>query len=66
MKMNKQYHDMALQIGGSHYPDVGGQYFIDTVKMVAEKCAKMCEAHGNQKCADEIRNFYDVEKHIVD
>lgn len=32
---------MALQIGGSHYPEVSRQYFESTVRLVVEECAKV-------------------------
>jgi len=30
---------MALQIGGSHYPEVSQQYFEPTVRLVVQECA---------------------------
>lgn len=39
--MNKKLHDMALQIGGSHYPEVSQQYFESTVRLVIEECSKI-------------------------
>ena len=37
--MNKKLHEMALQIGGSHYPEVSQQYFESTVHLVLQECA---------------------------
>jgi hypothetical protein len=37
--MNKKLHEMALQIGGSHYPEVSRQYFEPTVRLVVQECA---------------------------
>lgn len=37
--MNKKLHEMALQIGGSHYPEVSKLYFEPTVRLVIQECA---------------------------
>lgn len=37
--MNKELTDLALQIGGSHYPTVSKQYLPLTVKLVLEEMA---------------------------
>ena len=34
--MNKRIHELALQAGGSHYPDVGGKLLEKFAKLVVE------------------------------
>lgn len=36
--MKKVFHDIALQVGGSHYPDVGGDLLEKFGEMVVQKC----------------------------
>lgn len=44
--MNKKLTEMALQIGGSHYPSVSQLYLEKTVRMVIEQLAN--QGLGNQ------------------
>jgi hypothetical protein len=37
--MNKKLTDLALQVGGSHYPEVSKQYLEQTVRLVVQQCA---------------------------
>lgn len=41
--MKKVYHDMALQVGGSHYPEVGGELLEKFGEMVVQKCIDILE-----------------------
>lgn len=36
--MNKKIHDIALQVGGSHYPNVGGDLLEQFAKAVVMEC----------------------------
>ena len=51
--MNNKLHDMALQIGGSHYPGVAGQYFVDTVNMTVDQCLQVITDNPDAT-ADEL------------
>jgi hypothetical protein len=62
MKLNKQYQDILEKVGRHHFHMPDQQPVIDLIHLVAEQSAKICEMNGQQKCADEIRNFYDVKK----
>ena len=55
--MNKKLEDMAVQIGGSHYPTVSEQYFEATVRMVVKQCA---EAYHQTRSADTP-----IERHFL-
>lgn len=36
--MKKVFHDIALQAGGSHYPEVGGELLEKFGELVVAKC----------------------------
>lgn len=55
--MNKKLEDMAVQIGGSHYPTVSEQYFEATVRMVVKQCA---EAYHQTRSVDTP-----IERHFL-
>jgi hypothetical protein len=43
MVMNELLKNIALQVGGSHYPDVSKPYFEQTVQIVLEECISVLE-----------------------
>lgn len=55
--MNKKLKDLALQVGGSHYPEVSQQYLEYTVRLVVKQCA---EAYHQTRIADTP-----IEKHFL-
>lgn len=44
--MNKRIHELALQAGGSHYPEVGGELLEKFAELLIKDCAK------------QVRNVY--------
>jgi len=38
--MNNKLKELALQIGGSHYPEVQKQYMETTVRLIVKECAE--------------------------
>ena len=42
--MKKVYHDIALQVGGSHYPEVGGDLLEKFGDMVVQKCIDILQS----------------------
>jgi hypothetical protein len=40
MVMNKKLTKLALEVGGSHYPEVAGQHLEATVRLVVKQCAE--------------------------
>ena len=36
--MKKVFEEMALQVGGSHYPDVGGELLEKFGELVVQRC----------------------------
>lgn len=44
MKMtNQKFADIALEVGGSHYPEVGGRLLEQFGEAVVEQCAILVE-----------------------
>ena len=39
--MHKRIHDLALQAGGSHYPDVGGKTLEKFAELIVRECADL-------------------------
>jgi len=55
--MNEKLKQLALQIGGSHYPAVSQQYLEQTVRLVIQQCA---EAYHQTRLAETS-----IEKHFL-
>lgn len=55
--MNEKLTQLALQIGGSHYPEVSKAYLEQTVRMVVRQCA---EAYHQTRSADTT-----IEQHFL-
>jgi hypothetical protein len=55
--MNKKLTELALQVGGSHYPEVSQQYLEQTVRLVIKECA---EAYHQTRLADTP-----IEQHFL-
>ena len=55
--MNQKLKELALQVGGSHYPEVSRQYMEQTVRLVVRQCA---EAYHQTRSADTP-----IEKHFL-
>jgi hypothetical protein len=55
--MNKKLTELALQVGGSHYPEVSRQYLEQTVRLVVRECA---EAYHQTRLAETP-----IEQHFL-
>jgi hypothetical protein len=61
-KLKPVYHDIALQVGGAHYPEVGGdliQKFGDTV---AKECARIARENSDMTTAKTIELRFGIIK----
>jgi hemoglobin-like flavoprotein len=56
--MNKKLKDLALQVGGSHYPDVSRGYLPLTVKLVAEDAVKALYSNGYDDAAECLAQYF--------
>jgi hemoglobin-like flavoprotein len=56
--MNKKLTDLALQVGGSHYPSVSRGYLPLTVKLVAEDAVRSLRANGYDDAAECLAQYF--------
>jgi hypothetical protein len=42
-QLNPRFFDIALQVGGSHYPEVGGELLQKFGEAIVKECAKIAE-----------------------
>lgn len=63
-KVKQEYYDIALQTGGSHYPEVGGGLLSMFGDLVVKECIKIALNNGDDKTArlleDRFGIMYDV------
>ena len=52
--MKPVYHDIALAVGGSHYPSVGGRLLEQFGQLVAERCMALADAETARRIAQEF------------
>lgn len=60
--MNQKVHDIALQVGGSHWPTVGGDLLERSVLMAVQKCIDIALANDNPFTAQAITQHFGVEE----
>ena len=60
--MNKKLHEMALQIGGSHYPEVSQQYFESTVRLVINEIESVGQFAGQPINKERILQHFQLDK----
>ena len=61
--MNERIKELALQAGGSHYPDVGGKTLEKFAELIIQECLNICEDMGDNGkdghyCADKISKTF--------
>ena len=61
--MNERIKEIALQAGGSHYPDVGGKTLEKFAELIIQECLNICEDMGDNGmdghyCADKISKTF--------
>ena len=61
--MNKKLKDLALEVGGSHYPEVSRGYLPMTVKLVAEDAVRALYANGYDDAAECLRTYFTTYEH---
>ena len=45
--MKKQIEQVALQVGGSHYPTVGGQLLEQFAERIVRRCAEIAHRYDD-------------------
>ena len=63
--MNERIKELALQAGGSHYPDVGGKTLEKFSELLLKECLTICEdvAERNDPaiaCYYEIKRIFQI------
>ena len=61
--INERIKELALQAGGSHYPDVGGKTLEKFAELIVQECLNICEDMGDNGmdghyCADKISKTF--------
>ena len=69
--MNEKIKELALQAGGSHYPDVGGKTLEKFAELVIQECINKIETYhipvGNSASGEMACEWtYDALKEIRD
>ena len=61
--VNPKFIELALEVGGSHYPDVGGELLEKFANSLVAKCIKAIEEAPNHHCLTTWEvNFSDTTK----
>ena len=56
--MNKKLKDLALQVGGSHYPAVSRGYLPLTVKLLSEDAVRALHSNGHADAAECLAQYF--------
>ena len=59
--MNPQAHDIALKVGGSHWPTVGGKLLEQSIIMAVRQCALVAHNNGDATIAQAILKEFGLE-----
>jgi hypothetical protein len=60
--MNEKIKELALQAGGSHYPDVGGKTLEKFAELIVKECAKRSEELGQPELGKGLVKHFGVEE----
>ena len=60
--MNQKIKELALQAGGSHYPDVGGKTLEKFAELIVLKCAEIADTAEPFLASDLIKQHFGVKE----
>lgn len=60
--MNNVIKQLALQAGGSHYPDVGGKTLEKFAELVVQECIANLYLNGYDDAVIQIQQHFGVEE----
>ncbi len=60
--MNQKVHDIALQVGGGHWPTVGGDLLERSILMAVRKCIDIALANDDPFTAQDIAQHFGIEE----
>ena len=65
--MRDKIKEIALQVGGSHYPDVGGELLQKFSDSLIEECIKAIRETPNHRCLTyyEVANAEDTKEECI-
>jgi hypothetical protein len=61
--MNEKLKQLALEVGGSHYPEVSKQYLGYTVKLIAEDAVRSLQLNGYDDAAEALHQYFKTYEH---
>lgn len=56
--MNKKLKTLALEVGGSHYPEVSRGYLPMTVKLIAQDAVRSLRDNGYDDAAESLNRYF--------
>lgn len=56
--MNKKLKNLALQVGGSHYPEVSRGYLPMTVKLLSQDAVQALYSNGYSDAAECLNQYF--------
>ena len=59
-KIKQEYFDLALQTGGSHYPEVGGGLLSMFGDLLVKECIQIAKQNGDDITADALAERFGV------
>lgn len=60
--MNERIKEIALQAGGSHYPNVGGKTLEKFAELIVRECAWVADTSEPYQTSDLILKHFGVEE----
>ena len=60
--MNQKIKELALQAGGSHYPDVGGKTLEKFAELIVLKCAEIADTAEPFLASDLIKEHFGIDQ----
>lgn len=60
--MNQKIHDIALEVGGSHYPTVGGELLERSILTAVRECMRIAIDNGAGLTAEAIAKRFGLDK----
>ena len=63
--MNERIRELALQAGGSHYPDVGGKTLEKFAELIVRECSAIADEPTSQpfqSYGEKIKQHFGVEE----
>ena len=59
-KIKQQYFDLALEAGGSHYPEVGGALLSTFGDIVVKECIRLAKENSDAATAAGLEQRFGV------